>query len=414
MKADPISFTGSFPADFVKGLFEKFICPPSDEHLEIFERCRHNRRVTENFLKNAWTAQARNGVVGTASDHYEDARRSVSETIFSELGASRVSLGACRIFRLMLQSISKGRISFPGNMKILTLLVENSDDLSYVLGGGLNVRSIENGTGQDAGKTKVGVFYPEGCVIEILSIGMSRAVQPDTITSLLSFLHTSQMKTFNLGWFFEALVVYDLKCADSEFESQLNEGLRHQDILQAEVIKDEPQLWRRIPAAPTEEVIWGVHDEMNRHQNRWIDVAYRQEDNAVVIIECKSGVSPQNNQVARTFFENATNLAVSHPTITWIAVYACFHEVHAEGEKWFAPRVNYLTKKIMTMNQDATSILGGIFAIAEQSDDAEVEALTQNLQSHQAIINESENTYIQRRISRPKEALNKARFNNFY
>lgn len=142
---------------------------------------------------------------------------------------------------------------------------------------------------------------------------------------------------------------------------------------------------------------------------RWIDVAYRQEDNAVVIIECKSGVSPQNNHVARTFFENATNLAVSHPTITWIAVYACFHEVHAEGEKWFAPRAN-LTKKIMTINQDATSILGGIFAIAEQSDDAEVEALTQNLQSHQAIINESENTYIQRRNSRPKEALKQSSF----
>ena len=121
--------------------------------------------------------------------------------------------------------------------------------------------------------------------------GTPRAVTHGTITSLLSFLNTSQVKTFNLGWFFEALVVYDLICADSEFESLLRCGPRHRGIPQAKVIKNQPQLWKHIPKAPTEELIWWVRDEMNSHQNRWIDIGYRQDDGKIVIVECKSGAT---------------------------------------------------------------------------------------------------------------------------
>ena len=218
---------------------------------------------------------------------------------------------------------------------------------------------------------------------------MSRAVQPDTITSLLSFLHTSQVKTFNLGWFFEALVVYDLSCADSEFESLLGLGRRHQGILQAKVIKDQPQLWKHIPTAPREELIWWVRDEMNSHQNRWIDVAYRQDDDAVVIVECKSGVSAPSSsgEAAVKFFSNAIGLAEEQPTIRWIAVFACFCEPVATALEHPNKPTN-LTIKILKISQD--SKLGNVFAIAKVSDEEQVEALTQNLQS-QAVIASSTN-----------------------
>ena len=384
LRTNPIPITGSFPVEFVTRLFTEYISEPTEEHLDLFERCRHNRRVTERFLRSAWDARESEANV---SGYYELARDYVADSISSQLESQRVaSLLACRIFRLVLHAISEGHMATVGETKLLILHADESgQDLNYVRGGGLNVYSIDTGTDEE-GKKRVKVYYPEGCVIEILSTIMSRAVQPDTITSLLSFLHTSQVKTFNLGWFFEALVVYDLSCADSEFESLLDCGSRHRGILQAKVIKNQPQLWKHIPKAPKEELIWWVRDEMNSHQNRWIDVAYRQDDDAVVIIECKSGVTSQSSEAARKFFNNAINLARKHSAITWIAVYACFYDPDVKGLK--GP--TNLTMRTMTIDQ--STFLGPVFATAKLSDDMQVEALTQNFQS-QAVIVPSNDVY---------------------
>lgn len=242
--------------------------------------------------------------------------------------------------------------------------------------------SIDPGMDKD-GQKRIKIYYPEGCVIEILAKIMSRAVTHGTITSLLSFLNASQVKTFNLGWFFEALVVYDLKCADSEFESLLGCGPRHKGILEADVVKNQPKLWEHIPHAPTEELIWWVRDEMNSHQNRWIDVGYRQEDGANVIIECKSGVTTKTSEARNNFFVNAINLALKHPGVTWIAVYACF--LNPGGKSLQRP--SNLTMTTLTI--DKSTFLARVFATAKLSDDDKVEALTQQLQSNAVIAQSS-------------------------
>ena len=143
---------------------------------------------------------------------------------------------------------------------------------------------------------------------------------------MLSFLRTSRVKEFNFGWFMEALVVHDLKCVSSEFEDWLRCGRRHAKIMEAEVV-NEPKLWECIPKASSDsdKVIWWVRDEMNSHQDRWIDIGYRQDKGEVVIVECKSGVT--DVPAARTkFFKKAIDLATKHSGIQWIAVYLCSSE----------------------------------------------------------------------------------------
>jgi hypothetical protein len=96
------------------------------------------------------------------------------------------------------------------------------DLMAYMRGGGLNVYVFSDQTSASS----VQVVYPEGCcVLEILTMVIRAHAVSLTIKSLLSFLvHTAHLKTFNLGWFFfEALVVYDLCCGNSEFESLLPE-----------------------------------------------------------------------------------------------------------------------------------------------------------------------------------------------
>jgi hypothetical protein len=173
----------------------------------------------------------------------------------------------------------------------------------------------------------------------------------------------------------------------------LDLGPRHHGILQAKVIKDQPQLWKHIPGAPRKELIWWVRDEMNSHQNRWIDVAYRQDDDAVVIIESKSGVSSSYSTAANKFFDNAIKLAGKHSTITWIAVFACFYD--PDNSSLELPSANVptnLTMKVVTISQVQSSFLGDVFMIAKQSDEEQVGALTQKFQS-QAVIVPSNNVY---------------------
>ena len=200
---------------------------------------------------------------------------------------------------------------------VISIEVVDTTDLPYVLGGGLNVKSVGEDKGGN-GLRQVEVYVPVGCVFEILSNAMGQAAPFETRNDLLSFLRTSRIKELNIGLLLEALVVYDLQCARSVIEKLLECGLRHQSILEEEPVR-KPKLWDVIPDAGDDDVIWWVKDEANPHQNRWIDVGYRQQDDAIVIMEVKSGVKdePQKRQ---KFFEEAINLARRHPEKEWIAV----------------------------------------------------------------------------------------------
>jgi hypothetical protein len=191
------------------------------------------------------------GYYGLTSNH-------VAESISSQLDSKEkvTSPLACRALRLVLQAISEGHTETIRQARLLILHVdESSQDLDYVRGGGLNVFDTTPGESVDS-KKDVRVYYPEGCVLEILCMLSGRGVLPETITDLLSFLCTSRVKTFNLGWFFEALIVHDLRCAHSEFESLLGLGKHQNSILNAVAIRDQPQLWKAIPAAAPEQILW--------------------------------------------------------------------------------------------------------------------------------------------------------------
>lgn len=389
LKAEPISITGSFPFDFVIRLFTDYIDAPTEEHVALLERCRHNRRVTERFLRHAWDHRKGSQEL---SAYYELARNHVAASISSQLDSKEkvTSPLACRVLRLVLQAISEGRTTSIGQVKLLTLRVdESSQDLDYVRGGGLNVFDTLPGGSSDA-KKDVRVYYPEGCVIEILSMLSCRAVLPKTITDLLSFLYTSRVKTFNLGWFFEALIVHDLCCADSEFEALLQLGKRQNSIFNTVAIRDQPQLWKAIPAATAEQILWWVRDEMNSHQDRWIDIAYRQEDAAIVIVESKSGVSSQGSGPAEQFFRKAVKLARKYPTMNWIAVYACFRS--PGDDAMGATEEANLTKRMILVDERNCPFLAGVFAIAKEADDEQLDALAQDLKS-QAVISPSAPNY---------------------
>ncbi|CAB9499545.1 expressed unknown protein [Seminavis robusta] len=330
LKAVPFYLDGSFPKDFVRSLYKDHIEEIVNEEMEGFlERCHHNRRFTAFFLKNLWDEKHnRNDQKKSVSDHYEAALESAQQPIASRM-ANHACPAACRIFRILLQAINdeKRPLSATGGQgtsSVIAITVDTStfaSDLHYVLGGGLNVHN-QLVTRND--KTTVHVILPEGCVFEILMQIMGRAVQPSTYNNMLSFLRTSRVKEFNFGWFMEALVVHDLKCVSSEFEDWLRCGRRHAKIMEAEVV-NEPKLWECNPKASSDKVIWWVRDEMNSHQDRWIDIGYRQDNGEVVIVECKSGVTEV--PAARTkFFEKAIDLATKHSGIQWIAVYLCSSE----------------------------------------------------------------------------------------
>lgn len=132
--------------------------------MDVLERCRHNRRVTERFLKSIWNVTDLHP--DTILDNYVAARNRVAETISTQLHP-HASPVACRIFSLVQKAISDGQEDTHRNSqneeeKLLTLRVENDQDLRYLRSGGLNAYSFDG----DAVK----IYYPEGCVMEILGM----------------------------------------------------------------------------------------------------------------------------------------------------------------------------------------------------------------------------------------------------
>jgi hypothetical protein len=124
-------------------------------------------------------------------------------------------------------------------------------------------------------------------------------------------------------------------------------------------------------------------DEPNSHQDRWIDIAYRQENAAIVIVECKSGVLSKGSKPAEQFFCKAVELARKHPSMNWIAVYACFRS--PGDEAMGASADANLTKKIILVDETRCPFLAGVFAIVREADHEQCDALTQALKS-QAVI----------------------------
>jgi len=386
-KFESIHTSGSLPMDFVRNLYKEHFQVDSipatvDEYLE---RSRHNRRVTQLFMMFMKKDEE-------PEDSYKQAVKQIYDSIASQIQANKkqVTVAACRIFRILTQALSDEQEQNARRTKefyrYLTLEMMG-DDLDYVLGGGLNVYLFENEWDEDpANPRKVQVYYPEGCVFEILSKMTNKAVKPETLQTLLDFLRISSLKPFNIGNFFEALVVHDLKCEDSEFERLLDVGTRHPDILTATPI-EHAQLAVIVPSAPDEQVIWWVRDEMNRYQNRWIDIAYRslrrntsisskgkaakqqkeadeggKMDSANVILECKSGLTADLTSDAKTFFSNARSLAKKHPNKNWVAVFLCVVDVNITLPKATAN----LTSKIVVLPSDSS--MAQVLSIVREGD----------------------------------------------
>ena len=322
LKSKTIQTTGSFTAEFVHNLYKEYFSSNSCRKKKVhpfLERCRHNRRVTEIFLKNMFGP----GEETSISQHYSDAVDYVARSISSVLGSEGKEIAtpaACRIFRALVRSIADGgSTDSKGETKIVTLSSVSNEDLKYVAAGGLNVHAYD----PDTDPNVIKVYEPQGCVMEILA-KISRAVEPTAVSNLLSFLDTSRVKKFTLGWFFEALVVFDLQRTHSEVEVLLSKiaAPRHSNVQELKAVIKH-QLWKSIPANKDGEVVWWVCDEMNLHQNRWIDVGYcTSQDNQRVIIECKSGLGPCK-AAATDFFQKSFLLAKKHPTFQWISVFLC-------------------------------------------------------------------------------------------
>jgi hypothetical protein len=122
---------------------------------------------------------------------------------------------------------------------------------------------------------------------------------------------------------------------------------------------------------------------MNSHQDRWIDIAYRQEDKAMWLLNARAvfrrrAVDQRNNSSAKP-----SSLAGKHPTFKWIAVYACFRS--PGDEAMGASADANLTKKIILVDETRCPFLAGVFAIVREADHEQCDALTQALKS-QAVI----------------------------
>ena len=119
--------------------------------------------------------------VGDISKHYSDAVDFVSESmISSQLGEDVATPAACGIFRAIVRSISDGGgSSTESKGEKVVILSVSDEDLKYIAGGGLNVYATENTLNENTMKV-VKVYFPEGCVMEILA-KMSQAVQPTAV-----------------------------------------------------------------------------------------------------------------------------------------------------------------------------------------------------------------------------------------
>ena len=269
VKMELIPMEGSFSMDLVGQLvvehgLEELL---GSERQTYLERCRHNRRFTENYFFNLWW-EANTGkhhdssiiakAYGRALDHMKHTIRGAIEQM--ELKVSQV---ACAVFSKILQSQESAIID-----GVATLINCSSEQMSYIKGGGLNVKDIGDAN-------EIDIFYPNGCVLELLEALLAGANSRHGCQTVLSFLRANHVLGFGIrGHLFEWLLVYDITSPRSESDEFMPKKRRR--LL--DCVGSEPKSCTKVydhiaPHTPGHNT-WVVLDEHNAHQNRWIDVAY--------------------------------------------------------------------------------------------------------------------------------------------
>jgi hypothetical protein len=102
----------------------------------------------------------------------------------------------------------------PDDDGTVKLSISNDEEKAYIGGGGLNVRDIGNDTMQ--------IYYPGGCVLELLEALLGRTTSLDCRTTVVSFLHVAKKLGFGIrGHLFEWLIAHDITCANSELNDTM-------------------------------------------------------------------------------------------------------------------------------------------------------------------------------------------------
>lgn len=111
---------------------------------------------------------------------------------------------------------------------------------AYVGGGGLNVRDIF--------ESSVSIFYPVGCVLELLEAFLGRAASLESRTTVISFLRVSRVLEFGIrGHLFEWLIAHDITCR-SEFNRIMPFQAKRHDVCIAATPGSDPEVYNRIVA----------------------------------------------------------------------------------------------------------------------------------------------------------------------
>lgn len=213
VKMELIPMGGSFSIDFVGQLLvehgvEELLGTERETYLE---RCRHNRRFTELFFFNLWWEanqgqRSDSSIVATAYGlALDDMKLTVRGSI--EKMEMIVSQVACAFFTKILQIQESAIIG-----GVATLSDCSSEETSYIKDGGLNVKEIR-------GANEIDIFYPNGCVLELLEALLAWANSRHGCQTVVSFLRVNHVLGFGIrGHLFEWLLAYDITSPRSEFD----------------------------------------------------------------------------------------------------------------------------------------------------------------------------------------------------
>ena len=368
VKTDFIPMDGSFSLNFVTQVANEhdLISSFGKRDDGYLERCRHNRRFTERFFFQLWR-RSRNGPDRTGSvveDAYEAALdemcRQISgnmKTENSRTGNVRttsvpISKVACAVFAKILlvdpKVIVDGVTTLTGCSKI---------EKAYIGGGGLNVKQMSD--------DDISIFYPDGCVLELLERMVGRRSSRHCCKTIIAFLRVNAVLRFGIrGHLFEWLIAYDITSPRSELNALMSQNRLNACV--GSVPVSDPKICEIIaPTMNSEANVWVVLDEHNSHQNRWIDVAYSIEvppdteyRAAYVIMECKTGYRDRTSQLAgfcQEFFKAAAVFAFSKPDYYFVAVFACEHTFSQKQGAATAVNLETAVKVITTESCPAIS-----------------------------------------------------------
>ena len=380
VKIDPITLDGSFSIDFVQQLADDHGLSGSFAGTNYLERCRHNRRFTELFLKEVWKGIYESKGAGfDVADAYDDAFLIMKEQMSNQIEHfAPVSRVACSVFAKIL-AVPRGKVD-----RFLRLSNCSHDENAYIAGGGFNVRAIDNDS--------ITIYNPAGFVLEVLEALLGRAAPYATGSTVTSFLRVHSVCGFGVkGHLFEWLIAHDILCPQSEFDGVMEPyASRHDNCIGAEAISGA-KVYDLIFDADAVPGIWVVRDTHLNNQDRWVDVAYSIKvsgdyTKGFALLECKTGYKKARQALRNScekFFTKAAKFAQSHSSYYFVAVFVS--ECEFENEDVSALPQNLTTVTQVITNERCPMIAS--FLAADPTDSGSNEALAEEL-SRAAVVSD--------------------------